>query len=199
MGNAESTRERLESMGEMEVAAMTNPTDTQARGMYPPRRKSQALAGLLSALPGLGQVYVGYYRRGFTNLIVIGIVITLLTVQEAKTLEPLLGLFLAFFWLYNIIDAVRLAGLYNDVVAGFGPEDLRRELVLTGARGSVGGGVALLALGLLMLLHTLFGLPLDWLKSWWPIVPIGFGAYLLWQGVRDRRKREQGAEGAERQ
>jgi hypothetical protein len=85
--------------------------------------------------------------------------------------------------------------LYNDAVAGFGPEDLRRELVLTGARGSVGGGVALLGIGVLLLLHTLFGVPLDWLKDWWPALPIGFGAYLLWRGIQDRRGNGEGSEG----
>lgn len=164
--------------------------ETQVRSMNVVRRKSQALAGILSAMPGLGQVYVGFYRRGFVNLIVVAIVITLLSIQEkGGPLAPFLGLFLSFFWLYNIIDAVRLAGLYNDAVSGFGPEDLRQQLVLSGQRGSVGGGIALLGLGILLLLHTLFDLPLDWVKDWWPILPVGFGIYLLWRGIQDRREK----------
>jgi hypothetical protein len=144
-------------------------------------------------MPGLGQVYVGYYRRGFTNLIVIASVITLLTFRETRAVTPLFALFLAFFWLYNVIDAVRIAGLYNDAVAGFGPEDLRRELVLTGERGSMGGGIALVAVGILFLLHTLFDVPLDWLRDWWPVIPIGFGIYLLWRGIQDRRAKDRGS------
>ena len=180
---------------EMEVAMAMNPNDPRSRGSIPPRRKSQALAGVLSCMPGLGQIYVGYYRRGFTNLIVVASVITILTMRETGPLIPLFALFLAFFWLYNIIDAVRIAGLYNDAVLGFGPEDLRRELVLTGARGSLGGGIALVAAGFLFLLHTLFDVPLDWLKDWWPVLPIGFGIYLLWRGIQDRRAKERGPEG----
>ncbi len=150
------------------------------------RRKSPALAGLLSLLPGLGQVYIGYYRRGFVHLLIIAAVITLLDSRGIRSLEPLLGLFLAFFWLYSIIDAVRLAGLYNDAMAGYGPEDLTRELAKVGKRGTVGGGAALLVVGFLFLLHTLFGVSMEWIKYWWPVLPIGFGAYLLIQGFRDR-------------
>lgn len=176
------------SMSEEEMNM--NPSEGQPSRVHAARRKSQALAGLLSLMPGLGQVYVGYYRRGFTNLIVVAFVITLLASRAVMGLVPFLGLFLAFFWLYNVIDAVRVASLYNDAVLGLGPEDLRRELVLTGQKGSIGGGVVLLALGILFLLHTLFDVPLDWIRNWWPVVPIGFGLYLLYRGIQDRRKRE---------
>ncbi|MFB3909517.1 MAG: LiaI-LiaF-like domain-containing protein [Candidatus Eisenbacteria bacterium] len=152
------------------------------------RKKVPFVAGLLSAiLPGLGQVYVGYYRRGFFHVLVVGSTITLLS-SNVKGIEPLLGIFVAFFWIYNIIDAVRLANLYNDALMGIGPEDLRHELVLMGRHGSVGGGIVLLVVGFLVLLNRVAGLSFEWLKDWWPIIPIGFGAWLLWQGLRDRRR-----------
>ena len=37
-----------------------------------PRRKSPWLAAILSAMPGLGQIYVGYYQQGFINALVVG-------------------------------------------------------------------------------------------------------------------------------
>jgi hypothetical protein len=163
------------------------PNDAQPGRFLPPRRKQPALAGVLAMMPGLGQVYVGYYRRGFIHLAVVAGVITLLSSHEKGGLAPFFALFLAFFWLYNVIDAVRLANLYNDAVMGLGPEDLRRELVLTaGRQGSIGGGAFLLGLGVLLLAHTLFDVPLDWLRDWWPVIPIGFGAYLLYRGIKDR-------------
>jgi hypothetical protein len=132
-------------------------------------------------------VYIGYYRRGFTHLLVTAATMSVLSSHPPRGLEPLLGMFVAFFWLYNIVDAARLASLYNDALAGIGPEDLRRELVLLGRRGTIGGGIVLMAASLLFLLHTVFGLSLDWLRQWWPAVPLGYGAYLLLQGLREKK------------
>ena len=155
------------------------------------RRKTPFIAGLLSLMPGLGQVYVGYYRRGFLHVLTAGAVITVLEAGDLEALEPLFGMFLAFFWIYNIVDAVRLANLYNDALAGLGPLDLRHELVLMGKRGSVGVGAALILVGFLVLLNRVAGISMEWLADWWPLVPIAFGGYLLWQGVKDRQMMER--------
>jgi TM2 domain-containing membrane protein YozV len=172
-------------MDPQEVAAMSpssNPNPLLER-----RRKHPFLAGIFSLMPGLGQVYVGYYRRGFVHALVIASCITLLSSGAVEGLEPFLGFFVAFFWLYNIIDSVRLANLYNDAVAGLGPEDLRQELVLVGRRGSLIGGALMILVSFVILLHTRFEMPLEWLEDWWPAIPLGFGVYLLVQAIRDRR------------
>src|SRR2546422_5166435 len=95
---------------------------------FDPRTKSPTLAGFLSLMPGLGQIYVGYYQRGFVHIVVVGTTIALLANDAVPELVPLLGLFLAFFWLYNVIDAGRRASLYNMALQGAGtmalPEDL---------------------------------------------------------------------------
>src|SRR5580765_3468184 len=82
------------------------------------RSKSPALAAILSMMPGLRQVYVGYYQRGFVHAAVVASLITILSSNTVERLSPLFGLFLTFFWLYNIIDAARRASLYNDALAG---------------------------------------------------------------------------------
>jgi hypothetical protein len=174
------------TMNPQEVAPMTPIQD--ANPLLERRRKTPFLAGLLSLMPGLGQIYVGYYRRGFTHALVIASVITCLASDSMDVLEPFLGFFVAFFWLYNIIDAMRLANLYNDAIAGLGPEDLRRELVLVGRRGSLLGGTLIVLVSFMILLHTQFGMPLDWIEQWWPIFPLAFGGYLLAQGLRDRKQ-----------
>jgi len=155
----------------------------------PVRRKSPALAAFLSLFPGLGQVYVGAYRRGFTySGIFAGLIVTLSSGAGAG-LEPAIGVMISFFFLYNMFDASRLAQLFNDTADGATVEDLRRDFLAgIGQRGSIAGGIALLAGGILFLLHTWFDVSLEWLHDWWPLVPIGFGAWLLWAGIRDRRK-----------
>ena len=179
----------LEAMAPSEEGIPMNPIQNPQQSAHGERRKLPLLAGFLSLMPGLGQTYVGYYRRGFTNILIVAGLITVATSPSSGPVRPFLGLFIAFFWLYNILDAVRTASLYNDAVAGMAPEDLRRELVLTGRGGSIAGGLALIALGVLFLLNTMFDVSMAWLKDWWPVAPIGFGVYLLIRGIQDRRER----------
>jgi hypothetical protein len=156
------------------------PHGWERKPLYPedPRRKSPVTAAILSGLPGLGQVYVGYYRQGFLNALIVGSIITLLNTSATRHLEPLLGIFLAFFWLYNIVDAARRASLYNHALAGMGPAELPDDLPLPGGAGSLVGGLALVVVGCVLLSNTVFGLSLEWLERWWPVALVGLGAYL---------------------
>ena len=154
-----------------------------------PRRKSPAVAGFLSILPGLGQVYVGYYRRGFTNVLTAGLVISFLVATEGGTaFTPLAAIFLVFFEFYNMIDAARRATLYNLTLDGVEQVQLPDALSdgpFTGLGGSYIGGGAVLLFGVIALSNTLFGLSLQWLESWWPVLPIAFGVYLIYQAYQD--------------
>lgn len=146
------------------------------------RRKSPMLAGILSALPGLGQVYVGYYQQGFINLLVVGATISLLA-SDIGPLTPLGGLFLAFFWLFNIIDASRRALFYNEALIGLDPFELPADMKLPGGQGSLMAGILLVCLGGIALSHTVFGFRLDWLEDWWPAALIIVGLVLIGQSV----------------
>ena len=53
-----------------------------------PRRKSPVLATILSVMPGLGQVYVGYYKLGFIHMIVFGTTIAILNTRFHIFLSP---------------------------------------------------------------------------------------------------------------
>jgi hypothetical protein len=153
------------------------------------RRKSPGLAAVLSLFPGLGQVYVGALRRGFTYAGIFAGFVLLMSSGAACGIEPAVAMMFAFFFLYNLFDAARMANLFNDTAEGATMEELRRDFLAgIGQRGSIGGGIALLAGGVIFLMHTWFDVPLEWLRDWWPLVPIGFGAWLLWAGIRDRRK-----------
>jgi len=151
------------------------------------RSKSPALAAMLSMMPGLGQVYVGYYQRGFVHAAVIASLVTLLASGVLESLTPLFSLFMAFFWLYNIIDAARRASLYNDALAGNPSIELPQDFKAPGIRGSIAGGITLIALGFVLLLHTRFGVSLDWVEEWWPVAPMILGGYLLGRAILERR------------
>ena len=138
-------------------------------------------------MPGLGQIYVGYYYRGFAHIVVAASVIAILANEAVPELIPLFGLFLAFFWLYNIIDAGRRASLYNMALQGTDPMTLPEDFHLP-ARGSVAGGVVMIAAGVLLLMHTRFGVSLAWLRDWWPLAPVLFGAWLVYRGMQNGTK-----------
>jgi len=156
---------------------------------FDPRSKSPALACVLSLMPGLGQIYIGYYTRGFVHIVVVATLITILA-NDPGPLAPLFGLFLAFFWLYNVVDAGRRAAFYNQALRGALPMDLPKDLTLPTAGGSILGGLALVGAGALLLARTRFDVSLVWLREWWPLVPILAGVYLLVQGIRSRAAKE---------
>jgi hypothetical protein len=151
-----------------------------------PRKKSVMLAILLSAMPGLGQVYVGYYDLAFRNILVICGLIALLATGAVHRLEPVVGLFMAFYWLHNLVDAGRRASFYNQALAGVRPMDLPEDMKAPQRFGSLGGGILLIAVGLTLFANTMFDVPLEWLAQWWPLGLVGAGAWLV---VADRRAR----------
>jgi hypothetical protein len=154
-----------------------------------PRRKSPGLAAVLALAPGLGHVYLGYYSRGFLNAtVVISIISLLAAVRMPEVMYPLLGMFLPFYWLYNIVDAGRRAAYMNHVLEGGKLEELPKEFAMPKPGGSLGGGLALIVLGFVLLSHTLFDISLEWLEYWWPMLPVSIGIWLVAQALRDKAK-----------
>lgn len=167
------------------VASFARP-ERSDRFVDDPRKKSVMLAILLSAMPGLGQVYVGYYDLAFKNILVICGLIALLATGAVHRLEPVVALFMAFYWLHNLVDAGRRASFYNQALAGVRPMDLPEDMKAPQRFGSLGGGILLIAVGLTLFANTMFHVPLEWLAQWWPLGLVGAGAWLV---VADRRAR----------
>jgi hypothetical protein len=165
-----------------------------------PRKKSVMLAILLSAMPGLGQVYVGYYDLGFRNILVICALMAMLTTHVVYALHPALGLFLAFFWLHNLVDAGRRASFYNQALAGLRPMDLPEDMKAPSGFGSLAGGIGLVVVGLILFTNTMFGVSLHWLSNWWPLGLVAVGGWLAfadWQAKQAAQaRREAGPEPA---
>ena len=86
---AEAIREREEARGENVTLA--------------PGPHYSGLAGLMSFIPGLGQIYNGHYGKAFLFIIVAVINIFLIS-------QTIIGIFtFALFWLLGIADAYRSA------------------------------------------------------------------------------------------
>jgi len=155
---------------------------------FDPRSKSAGLACFLSLMPGLGQVYVGYYLRGFVHVVVVGSVIALLASGTFREITPILGIFLPFFWLYNIVDAGRRAALYNEAMAGSESLPVPPEAGLPATGGSLVAGLALVGVGFIFLANTAWGVSLQWIEDWWPVAPIMGGLYLVIRSLQERSK-----------
>jgi hypothetical protein len=95
------------------------------------------------------------------------------------------GLFLAFFWLYNIIDANRKATLFNQALDGVNGIELPEDFQLP-EKGSMSAGVVLVGIGLILFFHTKFDMSLEWLEEWWPLAAVGFGIYLIVKGRQSK-------------
>lgn len=149
------------------------------------RRRSPFLAAVLSTMPGLGQVYLGYYQLGFVHVVVFAGILALLAAGDLGPLIPLASVFLGFFWLYNVVDAARRAVLVNEALAGRSNIELPEDYAAPGLKGSVLGGAILVLVGLVLLSRTLFGVSLEWLENWWPVAIVLFGAFLIYKAKSD--------------
>src|SRR5215510_6401687 len=84
------------------------PAPTPAAAPAPIGQKNPGLAALLSFFPGMGNVYNGLYMRGVTFFLII-----LSLIGIANRGHDLFGFAIAFFWIFNVIDAYRQATLIN--------------------------------------------------------------------------------------
>jgi hypothetical protein len=141
-----------------------------------------AVAGILAGFfPfGVGAVYCSQYAKGLVHLLVFGLLC--FGSDHAGSLDVLFGLALAFFYVYQIIDAVRTARAIQagqtppdpmGIASAFGTEKIDASKIPTGA-------VILIGLGILFLLHTMgfweFGF-----ARFWPMLIIAMGAWMFYR------------------
>ena len=141
-----------------------------------------ALAGILGAIPfGVGAVYNGQYGKGLAHLVIFSLLVagTNASGRGSDTLNVVCGIGIAFFIVYQILDAVRSA---RAIQAGQAPPDPfgLTEMVTGGARIDSSriptGAIVLILLGVLFLLNTIsdFGA-----HRFWPILLIVLGMWLF--------------------
>jgi hypothetical protein len=165
-----------------------------------------ALAGILSGFfPfGVGAVYNGQYSKGLAQLVIMTLLIWGETAVDNGGLNAALGFGIAFFYVYQIIDAVKSAHAIRAGLPAPDPFGLtsmfggwesksqaaaNAEVGMGAAAGTQAGttysqpriptaAVILIALGCLFLLRTagIFDYDEDLI---WPIMLIGLGAFML--------------------
>jgi hypothetical protein len=161
------------------------PTPVTAIGAPPAfGRKNPFLAALLSAFPGMGHIYNGLYMRGVTFFL---IVVSLIGIVNRGPDE--FAAVVAFFWLFNVIDAYRQATLINYGYAqDLGLVDLPQHP--RASQGGIMAGVLLFLIGLFAIFERYFDVRLDWLFDLWPFALVMAGAWMIWASLRARRQAE---------
>lgn len=161
-----------------------------------------ALAGILAGFfPfGVGSVYTGQYAKGLAHLLIfVGLIIGM---QQREPLDAVCGIGFAFFYVWQIIDAVRTARALQSGLPAPDPLGLGQAF---GAGEKVDtskvplGAIILIGIGVLFLLQTMgiFEFSVDRI---WPLFLIALGVWLFvrrWGspgccGSGDRRSRMRG-------
>jgi hypothetical protein len=144
------------------------------------------VAGILAGFfPfGVGAVYTGQYAKGLAHLAIFGLLIAGISASDnghSEALGIICGLGISFFYIYQIIDAVRSARAIQmaqpvpdpfGLAATFGGgAKIETSKIPTGA-------IVLILLGVIFLLHTL-GLTEFGLDRFWPVILIALGGWLF--------------------
>ncbi|MBM3285133.1 MAG: hypothetical protein FJY81_04610 [Candidatus Aminicenantes bacterium] len=141
--------------------------------------KSPALAGVLSALfPfGIGAFYNGEILKGFIYLFIFA---GLVSMQGHGSSQPFLGLILAGFYFFQIIDSVHVAKRMNRrALEGEGPGEEEADVTAVVKSGSVFWGALLIVLGGILLLGNFEVIDYRTIFDFWPAVVILIGVKLV--------------------
>ena len=148
-------------------------------------RRSPGLALVLSFFPGLGHLYLGLYQRGIGVFLAFAASIWFADHSD-------LGILVPFVWFFAVIDAYRQAHLLNAAqAAGTAPAEMA-AVPAAPRGGSLGFGVFLTALGLILLYNQFYPIDFTFIIDWWPLILVGFGVYIIGRYAYDqKRQREQ--------
>ncbi len=140
------------------------------------------VAGILAGFfPfGVGAVYTGQYAKGLAHLAIFALLIAGCNVSGSEALPAICGIGLAFFYVYQIVDAVRTA---RALQAGQPVPDPYGLGATFGAGNKIDtskvpfGAMLLILLGVLFLLNTM-GVELG-LDRFWPLILIAIGGWMF--------------------
>jgi hypothetical protein len=137
---------------------------------------SPGLAFGLGVIPGVGAIYNCQYGKGLMHVVIFGLIITILSNDAARGLEPLLALLLAGFCCYMPFEAFHTATRRQ---RGQVVDEFSSLFPMRGGSRFPAAPIVLMALGVVFLLNNLDILDLQRLLRYWPVMLIALGAYML--------------------
>lgn len=144
---------------------------------------SPGLAAVLAAFfPfGVGAVYTSQYAKGLAHMLIFAFLVWGASTSRGGA-EPVFGLGIAFFYVYQIIDAYRSAKAIQLGQPAPDPFGLARTFgtgeKLEAAKVPV-GALVLIGLGVLFLLHNVGLFRFYWVGKLWPLILIALGIHLF--------------------
>jgi hypothetical protein len=150
-----------------------------------------AVAGILAGFfPfGVGAVYCSQYAKGLAHLLIF--VMLIFASDHAGRWDFVFGIGIAFFYVYQIIDAVRTAKAMQEGLPAPDPLGLGQAFSM-GEKFDTGkipvGAVVLIGLGALFLLHTM-GIMEYGLDRFWPMLLILLGGWMFYRNYERARQR----------
>jgi hypothetical protein len=162
------------------------PSGTASSGM--PRQPvssgpNPTVAGILAGFfpIGVGAVYAGQYAKGLSHLVIMVLLILGVSSDLPWYVITVLGISIGFFYVYQIIDAVRTARAIQMGEPAPDPFGLAQTFgageKFEGTKVPAGAAI-LIGLGVLFLLHTA-GLFEFGLERFWPLILIFLGVWLF--------------------
>lgn len=142
-----------------------------------------AVAGILAGFfpIGVGAVYAGQYAKGLSHLVIMVLLILGVSSDLPWYVVTVLGIAIGFFYVYQIIDAVRTAKAIQMGEPAPDPFGLAQTFgageKFEGTKVPAGAAI-LIGLGVIFLLHTagIFEFGLD---RFWPLILIFLGVWLF--------------------
>ena len=167
------------------------PTAKGAAWKSGPTSASPGLAFLLGLIPGVGAIYNGQYAKGLLHVVIMGMMASIASANDAGGLEWMIGMLLIVFPFYMAFEAYHTA-LRRE--KGLPVDEFSSILPLRGnAAGSFPAGpVVLIAAGAIFLLHNLEIIRIGHLVRYWPVLLIALGVYMIFDRVSTPAP-EQGA------
>lgn len=142
-----------------------------------------AVAGILAGFfPfGVGAVYCSQYAKGLAHLLIF--VLLIVGANQGSPLDTICGLGIAFFYVYQIIDAVRSAKALQ--MGQPAPDPLGLGQAFGGGERTEPakipvGAVVLIGLGVLFLMHTM-GLWRFGFERFWPLIIVFLGVWMFYR------------------
>ena len=136
---------------------------------------------------GVASVYMGQYAKGLMHLIIFGVLVA--GADQGGGAQAFFGLAIAFFYVYQIIDAHRTA---HALMTGQpAPDPFGLSSALGGenlsARNIPMGAVILIGIGVLFLLQNIGLFHFHWIGKLWPLILIALGLRVIMRGPRQLR------------
>jgi TM2 domain-containing membrane protein YozV len=152
------------------------------------RQSSPIIATLLSFIvPGLGAAYNGQTSKAVVHFALFASFFQMAILMDGQQGLPFFILGFTATWLFSAVDACRTAQLMRSGLAANAEEDvIARRLY----GNPVAWGVTLVIIGIIFLLHTVFGIYLPIAKLL-PILLVVLGGYMLFDYIQRRTKRER--------